>query len=147
MRDFQAPLNFYSQRDAVNTFCMFQARQIYGSYCELDLYFASDVICRCKPYISRYMLDYRPPRAFLIPWTFPHTKGYWVPPLTFSRDPLSCNLDETHLTHGGGAHTKQDKGETVNKESSKEEKQLAKDLIYQVPVSHPYAECALQKKP
>jgi len=91
MRDFQAPLNFYSQRHPVNTFCMFQARQIYGSYCELDLYFASDVICRCKPYIPRYMLDHIPPRAPSIPWTILRSEDYRVPPLTFSRDPLSCN--------------------------------------------------------
>ena len=71
MGDFHARVNFYSHKDAVTAFCKLQGRQIYEGCCELDLYFASEVICRCKPYILRHMLDYRPPRAPLIPWTIP----------------------------------------------------------------------------
>jgi len=67
MGDFYARVNFYLHRDAVNAFCTLQGRHIYEGCCELDLNVASEVICRCKPYIPRYMLDYRPPRAPLIP--------------------------------------------------------------------------------
>jgi len=55
-------------------------------------------------------MDYRPPRAHLIPRSIPLTKGYRVSPLTLSRDPLSRNLDETHPTYGEGAYTKGDQG-------------------------------------
>jgi len=58
-----------------------------------------------------------------------------VPPLTFSRDTLSCNLDETHLTYVRRAYTKEDKGEIVKKESTKDVEQLAKALIHQVAAS------------
>ena len=65
--DFHAWVNFYSHNDAVNAFCKLQGHQIYEECCELDLYFASEDIWRCKPYIPRHMLDYRPPKAPLIP--------------------------------------------------------------------------------
>ena len=41
---------------------------IYEGCCELDLYFASESVCGCKPYIPRYKLDYKPPKTPLIPW-------------------------------------------------------------------------------
>ena len=63
MGDFHAPMNFYSHKDSVNAFCKLQGHQIYEECCELDLYFASEDIWRCKPYIPRHMLDYRPPKA------------------------------------------------------------------------------------
>ena len=66
MGNFHARVNFYSHRD-VNAFCKIQGHQIYEGCYELDLYFASKVKCRCKPYICRYMLDYKPSRAPLIP--------------------------------------------------------------------------------
>jgi len=39
------------------------------------LYFASESICGCKPYIPTYKPDYRPPRTPLIPWQLP-TRDY-----------------------------------------------------------------------
>jgi len=145
MGDFHARMNFYSNRDDVNAFCRLQGRRIYEACRELDLYFASEIICRCNDYVPRYMWDYRTP---LIPYTIPRTTDNWVPPLTFSRGPLSCNLDETHLTQGGDAYTKEDIGETVNEESPKEEEQLARDLIHHVVAYHPYADirtCTLEE--
>lgn len=44
-----------------------QGCHIYEDCCELDLYFASDVICGCKPYIAWCILGYESPRAPLIP--------------------------------------------------------------------------------
>ena len=88
------------------------------------------------------MLDYEPPRPPLIPWQL-LTKDYRVPPLTLSRDPLSCNLDETHLTYGEGAHIKEDKGETAKEESTKEEVQLAKDVMHQVAASLSHVDVAI----
>ena len=39
----------------------------YDSCCKLDLYFASEVIYGCKPYVPQYLWDYELPRAHLIP--------------------------------------------------------------------------------
>jgi len=117
MGDFHAQVNFYLHGNVVHAFYKLQCRQIYKGYCELDLYFASKVICACKPYIPRYMLDFEPPSAPLIPWQL-CTEDYRVPRPTLSRDTLSCNVDETHLTYGRRAYTKEGKGETVKKEST-----------------------------
>ena len=85
MRDFHAQMNFYSHRDAVNSVCKLQGREIYEGCCELDLYFANEVICGCMPYIPMYMLDSKAPRAPLIPWKI-FTNDYGVPSARFCRD-------------------------------------------------------------
>jgi len=56
MGDFHARVNLCSN---VHAFCKLQGCQICEG-CELYLHFASEVICGCKPYIPRYMLDYEP---------------------------------------------------------------------------------------
>lgn len=95
-----------------------------------------------KPYIPGYMLDYEPLRAPLIPWQL-CTEDYMIPSSTLSRDPLSCNLDEAHLTYVGVAYIKKDKVGTVKEESTKEEVQLAKDLIHQVAASLSHTDVAI----
>ena len=57
MGDFHARMNFYSHRDAVHGFRELQGRHIYDSCCQLDLYFASEFIYGCKPYIPQYMWE------------------------------------------------------------------------------------------
>ena len=64
MGDFHARVNFYSYGDTVHAFCELQGRQIYDDCCELDLYFASEFICGCKPYIPHYMWDRELPSSF-----------------------------------------------------------------------------------
>lgn len=129
MGDFYARVNFYSHRDAVNAFCKLQGRQIYEGCCELDLYFASEVICRCKPYIPRYMLDYRPPRAPLIPSRI-LTDNYGVPSSRCSTRPLNCYLDKEHHAYSDANYRQtfieDDKEKIFEKESSKEEVELTK---------------------
>jgi len=129
MGNFYAQVNFYSHGDAVKAFCNIQNCQIYESGCELDLCFASVVIYGCKPYIPRYMLDYRPPRAPLIPWTIP-ASDYGVPSSRFSRGLLVCYLDEEHSTYSDAnyrrAFIEDDKDETCKDESSKEDVQETK---------------------
>jgi len=49
MGDFCAPMNFYSHMDVVNVLCKLRGHQIYENCCELDVYFASKIICGCKP--------------------------------------------------------------------------------------------------
>jgi len=88
------------------------------------------------------MLDYEPPRAPLIPAKL-LTEDYKVPPSTLSSDLVSCNFDQTHPTYDRGVYIKEDKGEIVNKESPKEEVQLAKDSIYQVTACHPYIDIGM----
>ena len=95
MDDFYARMNFYSHSDVVNAFCKLQCRQIYEGCCELELYFASEVICRCGPYIPRYMLDYRPPRAPLVLWRIP-INDYGVSSSRCYTRPHNCYLDEEH---------------------------------------------------
>lgn len=68
MGDFHARVNFHSPRDAVNAFCKLQGCRIYEDCCELDLYFASEFICGCRPYIPSYKLDCERPRTPIIPW-------------------------------------------------------------------------------
>jgi len=67
MNDFDARVNFYSHRYAAHAFCKLQGRQTYKGCCKLDLYFASEAICGCEPYIRQYMWDYELPGALLIP--------------------------------------------------------------------------------
>jgi len=133
MSDFYARVNFYSYRDAVNAFCKLQGRHIYEHCCELDLYFTSEVIRRFKPYISRYMLDYRPPRAPLIPWKIP-TNDYGVSSSRCYTRPRNCYLDEEHPTYSDANYRRafvNDNNEKIfKKESSKEEFKLTKP--YQV---------------
>jgi len=66
--DLLAWVNFYLPNDAIDAYYLLQGCQIYEGCCELDLYFAIEFICGCKPYIPRYKLDYKPPRTRLIPW-------------------------------------------------------------------------------
>ena len=95
-----------------------------------------------KPYIPRYMLDYEPLRGPLIPWQLCN-EDYMIQSSMLSRDPLSCNLDETHLTYVGVAYIWNDKGETVKEESTKEEVQLAKDVMHQVAASLSHVDVAI----
>lgn len=98
MGNFYARVNFYSQWDAVNVFCKLQGCQIYEGCCELDLYFASEVICGCKPYILWYMLDYRPRRATVIPWQH-LAEDHGVSSLrSYRNQPISC-LEDTNLAY------------------------------------------------
>ena len=57
MGEFHTRVNFYSPRDVVNAFCKLQACQIYEDHCDLGLYFVSEFICGCRPYILSYKLD------------------------------------------------------------------------------------------
>ena len=75
---------------------MLQGCQIYKGCCELDLYFASEFICGCEPYIPRYKLDYKPPRTSLIPWQLP-TRDYRDSSLMSSRRQPTSYLHETDL--------------------------------------------------
>ena len=93
--DFHARVNFYTYQDAVHTFCKLQGRQIYDGCCELNLYFASEFICGCKPYIYHYMWDHELLRAPLIPSKL-LTGDYRVSSLRFSRQEPTSYLHETN---------------------------------------------------
>ena len=96
------------------SFCKLQGRQIYKGCCELDLYFASEVICCCKPYIPRHMLDDKAPRSPLIPWKIP-INVYGVPSSRFSRGLLICYSNERYPTYFNGNYRR------VTIEDNKEE--------------------------
>ena len=64
---------------------------MYDNCCELDLYLASEIICACKPYIPRCMLDYEPPRAILIPLNL-LIKDYRVLSSTLSWDQVIISI-------------------------------------------------------
>jgi len=85
MGDFYAQVKFHSPRDAANAFCKLQGHQIYEGCCELDLCFAREFICGCRPYIRRYKLDYECSRAPTIPWQR-SAEDYKVSSLRFSRE-------------------------------------------------------------
>ena len=78
----------------------------------------------------------------MIPWWFP-TEDYTVSFSELSRKPLSCYLDETHITHDRRAYTKDDEGETEKGESIKVEVLIAKDLTHQVASSQSYVDVAV----
>ena len=61
MRDVNARVNFYSPKDTIDAYCVLQGCQIYEGSCELDLYFATESICGCKPYIPKYKPGFKPP--------------------------------------------------------------------------------------
>jgi len=61
---------------------------------ELDLYFARELICGCKPYITRSKPDYTPPRTLLIPWQLP-TRDYRDSSVRSSKNQATSYLNET----------------------------------------------------
>jgi len=80
---FYTRVNFHSQRDDVNAFCRLQGRQIYEDCCELDLYFANEFICGCRPSVSSYKLNCERRRTPIILWQH-FAKDYKVSSLRFS---------------------------------------------------------------
>jgi len=85
------------------------------------------------------MLDYVPARAPWIPLKL-LIEDYRVPSSAPSWNLVSCNFDKTHLIYVRGEYTKEDEGEIVNEESTKELEQLAKDLIHPVAACQPYVD-------
>ena len=84
MGDFHAQVDIYSPKDAIAAFCSLQGRLIYKAATGLNLPFASEFSCGCKPYIQKYKLDYEPLRTPLIPWQLP-PEDSWVSSLRSSR--------------------------------------------------------------
>ena len=84
------------------------------------------------------MLDYRPPRAPLIPWRIP-TNDYRVSSSTCYTRPRNCYLDEEHPAYFDAnyrrAFIKGNKEKIFEKESSKEEVKLTKPQVLNTNVS------------
>jgi len=75
------------------------------------------------------MLDYRPPRAHLIPWKI-HVNDYGVPSSRFFRGLSICYLDEEQPIYFDGIYRQviieDHKEETFKEESNKKEVQVTK---------------------
>lgn len=64
----------------------------------MNLYFASEFICGCRPYIPSHKLDYEPSEAPIIPWQH-SVEDYRVSSVrSYKKQPSSC-LEETNPTY------------------------------------------------
>ena len=99
MGDFHTWVNFYSTKNAIDAYCLLQGCHIYEGYCELDLFFASEFICGCRPYIPKYKLDRTP----LISLQLPTGDYRDSSPRSSGKQPPSY-LNETHLICYGVHH-------------------------------------------